>query len=171
MIFLLILKAMAPQKKKSPKKQPKKAKVKKRKTTTLKAKVKKTIQEAKAWLQKPLPPLADQDLTASEILKRVRDALAPTKLSLKNMSEGHKKHKSAKQHGGGHYSLSIISEVFSGLNIKQRQEWVNGILSDLYNKSIHALQMDLKSPAEDPLKSDKDLTVPFKTPKPEDSQS
>ncbi len=171
---------MAPQKKKLTKtrkpsnktKAKAKAKpVKKAKKTTLKARVEKTIKDAKAWLNRPLPPLSDQDLTASEILKRVRDALAPTKVSLKNLSDAHKKHKGAKEHGGGHYSLSVISEVFSGLNLKQRQEWVNGILSDLYSKSIHALQMDLKSPSEDPLKKDKELSVPFKNPKPEDSQS
>jgi BolA protein len=145
------------------------AKAKTKVKTKVKAQVKEKIQQAKNWLQSPLPALANQDLTAAEILKRVRDALAPTKLSLQNLTQGHKKHKEAKAHGGGHYSISIISEVFSGLNLKQRQEWVNGLLSDLYSKSIHALQMDLKSPSEDPLK--KDISVPFKAPKPGDSQS
>ena len=156
---------MAP--KKTKKKVLKKAKAAPRKKkSTLKSKAKETLKSAQNWLKQPLPSLALQDFTATEILKRVRDSLAPTKLSIKNLSQKHAKHKESAKHGGGHYSISVISEVFTGLNLKQRQEWVNGILSDLYNKSIHALKMDLKSPAEDPLKED--LSVPFKSPKKEE---
>jgi BolA protein len=149
----------------APKKVIKKKPAKKKKKPSLKKKASEKIKTAKNWLKQPLPTLAIQDFTATEILKRVRDALAPTKLSIQNLSQMHQKHKEALKQGGGHYSLSVISEVFTGLNLKQRQEWVNGILSDLYNKSIHALKMDLKSPAEDPLKED--LSLPFKAPKKE----
>lgn len=114
-------------------------------------KVKKKIAEIEQSATQFLAPLADEDSLASDILKRVRDALSPSHLSLKNLSAAHKKHAQAQKHGGGHYSLSVVSDMFSGLDLKARQMWVMNLLSDKIGKAIHALQLDLKSPAEVPL--------------------
>lgn len=120
-------------------------------------------------IPKPAPLLSEKDSVASEIMSRIRGALAPTNLMLKSLTEAHKKHKEAQKSGGGHYALSVVSEVFSGLSLKQRQQWIYNLVSDLMGKSIHALQLDLKEPREIPLREDN--PIPFKAPRPEAKQS
>ncbi len=96
----------------------------------------------------PLALLVDEDNTASEIMKRIRSALSPKNLALKNISAAHKKHKGAKKHGGGHYALIVVSDSFHGLGKIQREEWISSLLKDLYKDKIHALTMKLQTPEE-----------------------
>ena len=103
----------------------------------------------------PAPPLQTmkaQDSTAAEIIKRLRELLSPTEMTLKNTSGSHETHKEGKKHGGGHYEVFIVSTLFEGLSALQRQQWVLGSLKDLFEKKIHALSMKLKSPKETKLK-------------------
>ena len=122
------------------------------KSTLSSAAQSKAVQKAVQTALEPLKTLVQEDSTASEIIRRVRDALSPINMSLKNLSHGHEGHDEAKKHGGGHYSLHVISEMFAGLNLQQRQKWVMGLVNDLFGKAIHALQLDLKAPSEVPLK-------------------
>jgi BolA protein len=128
----------------------------KRKVT---AKVKKLIQQAEHFAEEALSPLHEEDFTASEILKKVRSALTPTHLNLKNLSAAHKNHPESKKNGGGHYSLSVVSDLFSGLDLKSRQRWVMNLLSEQMGKAIHALQMELRSPEEVPLSNDSGIPM------------
>lgn len=96
----------------------------------------------------PGATLAD-DPVAAEIVRRLREALTPTLLSVQNLSAAHQKHASAKKHGGGHYLLTVVSDVFNGLNLMQRQQWIHSLLDDLMgNRKIHALEMKLKNTDE-----------------------
>ncbi len=117
----------------------------------------------------PAPSLFEKDSVASDIMRRIRGALAPTQFSLRALTEAHKKHKEAIKNGGGHYAIKVVSEVFTGLSLKQRQQWIFNLVGDLMGKTVHALQMDLKEPSEVPLKED--FSLPFKAPKPKEKQS
>lgn len=96
--------------------------------------------------------LAD-DAVAAEITRLLRDALTPSTLFLKNLSDAHKRHKEAHKHGGGHYSLYVVSDLFTGLKPIQRQQWIYKLLDALIQqKKIHALEMKL-------VDSDEALTI------------
>lgn len=96
----------------------------------------------------PPPTLFELDTTANEIMKRVRETLFPHKLTVENLSSRHKNHAQAKGKGG-HYALEVISDMFAGLSILQRQQWIYRLVVDLLDaKKIHALQLTLKSPQE-----------------------
>ncbi len=148
-------------KKKAAKLTPKKAKAKIKKLATktkktLTKKFAKIIDVTQPAIKKIAEPVTKQlyqeDSVAIEIIRRVRNVLAPTTLSLKNLSQLHAKHKESKKSGGGHYSLNIVSEAFSGLGLKERHSWVMSLMEDMFNKGIHALKLDLKEPSEVPLK-------------------
>lgn len=139
----------------------KKKKASKKQTTTKKAKPKGRANARKIEKPKkraPTPPAITSDLLshdpiASEILRRVREALSPSQLNIKNLSQAHAKHKESKQHGGGHYSLYVVSESFDGLALKERHTWIFGLIGDLLeSKKIHAIQLDLKNSSEVPLR-------------------
>ncbi len=66
-------------------------------------KAKQTAEQAK-----PLPSLNQEDKTADEIVRRLRDALSPSQLTIQNLSAAHKNHKEAKSHGGGHYRVEVV---------------------------------------------------------------
>ncbi len=88
---------------------------------------------------------------ANEIIKTLRDALGPTVLHLKDDSAAHAGHNHSKRKdgAGGHYSVQIVSELFTGLTRLERQRWVLSLLAELMDrKKIHAIQMDLKAPEE-----------------------
>lgn len=102
---------------------------------------------------KPLS-MEQSDSVAAEIVKRIREALSPTTLSLSNLSKTHKSHPESRKHGGGHYAIEVVSEGFMGLGPVDRQRWIMALVRDLIDtKKIHALQMDLKDPREVPLKT------------------
>lgn len=91
----------------------------------------------------------EDDPTSGEILSRLRSALAPSSILIKNLSRAHKGHAESKKHGGGHYALFVVSDLFHGLGRIQREQWIHSLLADLIeSKRIHALQMLLKDDNE-----------------------
>ena len=90
-----------------------------------------------------------KDEVGEEILKRIREVFHPIQVSLNSTSHLHKKHPQAKVHGGGHYQIKVVSDLFTGLSMLQRQQWMNSVLHDMYHKQIHALQMILREPEEE----------------------
>ena len=108
------------------------------------------FRKSETALDEPLPELSAEDLLATEIILRVRRALAPLRMNLRNLSRAHKNHAAhRKGSAGGHYEIEVVSEGFRGLKLKDRQSWIHAILKDLLkDKSIHALTMKLKSPEE-----------------------
>lgn len=121
---------------------------------SLKKAAKSVSQKATDFKKQVLNPLIVEDSTASLVLKRIRDTLSPTHLSLQNHTEAHKGHTKSKKSGGAHYAVSVVSEMFSGLDLKARQQWVMSLLKDQIGSTIHAIQMELRSPSEVPLLKD-----------------
>lgn len=74
--------------------------------------------------------------------------LAPSAIELTDDSAEHAGHAEALRHGGGHFSLTVVSEAFRGQARLQRHQAVYALLSDLIPGHIHALQLRTLTPDE-----------------------
>ena len=74
--------------------------------------------------------------------------LAPSAVELSDDSADHAGHAEAARHGGGHFSLTIVSEAFVGQSRVRRHQSVYSLLSDLIPRRIHALQLRTLTPDE-----------------------
>ncbi len=77
---------------------------------------------------------------------RLQQTLAPQSLSVQDDSHQHAGHAGAKE--GGHYSVSIVSDRFTGLNRVARHRLVYHSMAELMQNGIHALAIDARAPDE-----------------------
>jgi BolA family transcriptional regulator, general stress-responsive regulator len=75
-------------------------------------------------------------------------SLAPTAVDLADDSADHAGHPEALRHGGGHFSLTVVSESFKGQSRVHRHQAVYALLADLIPGRIHALQLRTLTPDE-----------------------
>ncbi|RQO57306.1 BolA family transcriptional regulator [Paucibacter sp. KBW04] len=94
----------------------------------------------------PLNPAITPKASVAEMESRLRQALAPAELQLQDDSHQHAGHAGARE--GGHYSLLIVSERFTGLNRVARHRLVYHSLGELMQRGIHALAIDARAPGE-----------------------
>lgn len=85
-------------------------------------------------------------MMAAEIESRLRAALAPLALDIRDDSAQHAGHAGARE--GGHFHVTVVSERFTGLQRLARHRLVYHCLSDLMQRGIHALAIDAKAPGE-----------------------
>ncbi|MXV35416.1 MULTISPECIES: BolA family transcriptional regulator [unclassified Saccharibacter] len=88
----------------------------------------------------------------------LEDALAPSKLIIRDESKRHQHHAHARsaqrdargpqQVGQTHYTMEIISERFDSLRPLARHRLVHEILSDEFEHGLHALSLTLKGSKE-----------------------
>ena len=84
---------------------------------------------------------------AAEIETRLRAALAPTMLEVRNDSHLHAGHMGDDGSGGTHFTVFATSAAFAGQTRVARQRLVNRALDDLLAPGgIHALAMRLRAP-------------------------
>lgn len=76
----------------------------------------------------------------------LRLALAPTQIAVQDDSHLHAGHAGARE--GGHYSVDITSERFSGLSRVARHRLVYDALQGLKGVGIHALSIQARSPLD-----------------------
>lgn len=84
------------------------------------------------------------------IMDEIRARLAnlqPVRLELIDDSHLHAGHAGARA-GGGHYRLSIVSDVFQGKNTVARHRIIYDAPGELMRKEIHALAIQARSPEE-----------------------
>jgi BolA family transcriptional regulator, general stress-responsive regulator len=81
-----------------------------------------------------------------QIETRLRAALAPSALTLRDDSAQHAGHAGARE--GGHYHVDIVSERFAGLSRVARHRLVYHSLAELMQQGIHALAIDARAPDE-----------------------
>ena len=87
--------------------------------------------------------------SAAAALRSRLAALAPTVLELHDDSAEHRGHAGAAG-GGGHFSLLIVSESFSGLSRLARHQRVLREVGDLIPHPVHALSIKALAPDEFP---------------------
>ena len=85
---------------------------------------------------------------ADLIADRLRSALAPSHLHVSNDSAQHRGHLGDDGTGETHFTVTIESPAFVGLNRVARQRKVNHALADLLATRIHALAIKATAPGE-----------------------
>ena len=83
---------------------------------------------------------------ATEMLKRLNSALAPTQIELVDDSEAHRGHGGYNPAGESHFSLTIESPAFAGKSRVERQRLVYAALGDLMHDRVHALSIKACAP-------------------------
>jgi BolA protein len=83
-----------------------------------------------------------------EMRERLDAALVPTKLHISNDSAQHAGHMGDDGTGESHFSVTVESAKFTGLNRVARQRLVNTALADLLASRIHALAIRASAPGE-----------------------
>lgn len=85
---------------------------------------------------------------AAEMIRRLDSALSPSLLDLVNDSASHRGHAGDDGSGESHFSLTIESPLFAGLNRVQRQRAVYAALGDIMVDKVHALSIRATAPGE-----------------------
>tara|TARA_R110002111_G_scaffold149729_5_gene216732 strand:- start:295 stop:567 length:273 start_codon:yes stop_codon:yes gene_type:complete len=87
----------------------------------------------------------------NDTITRIETALAPLAphhMHIEDDSALHVGH--AGNTGGGHYTLTIVSEQFEGLPLLKRHRLVYAMTASLMKSDIHALSIKAFTPAEYP---------------------
>ena len=81
------------------------------------------------------------------LIKAALQSLQPTLLTLDDQSDFHANHMGA-QSGGGHFTLTIVSNAFEGKSAVRRHQMIYEALGDLMKHDIHAISINAKTPNE-----------------------
>jgi len=95
----------------------------------------------------PEPAAARLDVPA--LLRLRLTPLAAERLDIRDDSAAHAGHVGAAG-GGGHFSMTIVSNAFSGLSRLERHQRVLREVADLVPHPIHALSIRALAPEESP---------------------
>jgi BolA family transcriptional regulator, general stress-responsive regulator len=85
---------------------------------------------------------------AQEIERRLTTALRPTQLELVDDSDKHRGHGGYNPAGESHFTLTIESSAFAGMNRVRRQRAVYAALGELMDERVHALSIRAIAPGE-----------------------
>ena len=81
-----------------------------------------------------------------ELGRRLSAAFAPLHLAIDDQSGRHKGH--AGSGGGGHYAVTLVSELFEGKTMLEQHRMVYAELGDLIPARVHALALNTLTPAQ-----------------------
>ena len=82
------------------------------------------------------------------IIGKLTKALAPERLEVVDDSDHHKGHSGAREGGESHFTVTVVSKAFQGLNRVQRQRLVNQALKAELAGPVHALSIRAAAPGE-----------------------
>jgi BolA family transcriptional regulator, general stress-responsive regulator len=82
-----------------------------------------------------------------KIRSRINEALTPIKLEIQDDSYQHAGHAGTVS-GGGHFSVTIVSDKFVGKNMIERHRAVYLAVNDMMPAEIHALSIKALTPDE-----------------------
>lgn len=82
--------------------------------------------------------------TKEQILNLLRETFQLDHLEIKDDSHKHAGHAGAREHGGGHFSILIVSDDFKGKTLVQRHRMIYKSLDQIKEK-IHALAIQAKT--------------------------
>ncbi|MBM3541138.1 MAG: BolA family transcriptional regulator [Alphaproteobacteria bacterium] len=92
--------------------------------------------------------MGDSMAVADTIRAKLLAAFAPARLDIVDESHRHVGHAGAREGGESHFRVRVVSAAFEGLGRVERQRRVYAILSDELAGPVHALALELKTPAE-----------------------
>ena len=82
------------------------------------------------------------------IVARLTAALDPTLLDVLDESDRHAGHAGAREGGGTHYRVRVVSGQFERQSRVERHRLVYGLLSAEFADGLHALALIAKAPGE-----------------------
>ena len=85
---------------------------------------------------------------ATEMTRRLVEALSPSRLELEDQSDHHIGHAGHDSRGESHFALVIESAAFTGLSRVARQRLIYAALGDLMHDRVHALTIKALVPGE-----------------------
>lgn len=86
---------------------------------------------------------------ATEIERRLTEALSPSSLEVEDQSDHHVGHAGHDSRGESHFAVTIESEAFAGTSRVARQRMVYAALGELMHGRVHALSIKALAPGED----------------------
>ncbi len=78
---------------------------------------------------------------AAAIRERLQAALNPEHIEIVDESHKHAGHAGARESGGGHFNVTIVSESFRDQSPIERHRMVYAAVTDLIPQQIHALSI------------------------------
>jgi len=91
--------------------------------------------------------MIDQGGRIDSIRAALEVSFAPRKLDIRDDSHRHAGHAGA-QDGRGHFTVDIVSDVFSGMTALARHRAIYAALGSLITTDIHALAIKARTPGE-----------------------
>lgn len=89
---------------------------------------------------------------AEHIYTRVRDKLEaelqPRRLVIRDDSGKHQGHSGYNPQGASHLHIHVVTTAFDGMSRVNRYRWIYQLLDHELRTHVHALELDLKTPAE-----------------------
>jgi len=85
---------------------------------------------------------------ATRLEEALRQHFNPTRLEIQDDSARHAGHAGAGAGGETHYTITVVSPLFTGVSRVERSRMVNGVLAGEFALGLHALSMILRSPIE-----------------------
>lgn len=83
-----------------------------------------------------------------DLMREKLTSLSPRTLEIYDDSHEHADHAGAKESGGGHFQVLLVSERFEGKSQLARHRLVYQALADLMPENIHALAIRAYAPSE-----------------------
>lgn len=85
---------------------------------------------------------------AEAIRRKLEAALSPSRLEIVDDSDKHAGHAGHREGGESHFTVTVVSDAFAGLNRVQRQRRVNAALAEELAGPVHALSIKALAPGE-----------------------
>ena len=85
---------------------------------------------------------AEPGPVARSITAKLREALSPSHLEVRNESYMH----SVPAGSETHFKVVVVSDQFEGLGLLKRHRWVNRVLAEELGAGVHALSIVAKTP-------------------------
>jgi BolA family transcriptional regulator, general stress-responsive regulator len=82
------------------------------------------------------------------IIARLKEALDPISLDVVDESDRHAGHAGAREGGGTHYRVSVVSARFERVSRVARHRLVHDLLKAEFADGLHALALAARAPGE-----------------------
>ena len=85
---------------------------------------------------------------ADRLRDRLQQSFTPERLDITDDSARHAGHAGAHPEGESHFSITIVSPIFAGMNRVERQRRVYAVLAEELAGPVHALSLKALAPGE-----------------------
>jgi BolA protein len=87
-------------------------------------------------------------MSIDQLIRERLSALTPEAVEIHDESRDHAGHAGAKESGGGHFEVVVVSGLFEGRSTLTRHRMIYETVSDLIPARIHALSIRAYTPRE-----------------------